>query len=362
MIPDGSGTGGMTDGGVVVFPVPDASDGRDIPVDCQSAADCDDGDPCTADTCEDGACGFAMAEIKLDPIYVRTLRGARDIALVARRMYVAEGDAGVEAFNIAVPGSPVSIGRIETEGNALAVDANDAGVVVSEGEDGIELFASSDMSWLARVKAGRESLRGVDQVLDVELGKPYSIAAAYSDGVVVLDLSNLRNPVAVAELNTNGRALSSAAGEGCCGFIADSLTGAVSVDFGAEQGPQLSGKVMSEGRVVDVALSSETGLMAEYGNGFGIVDFSDPQHPERLVRVASSSPSVSVSLLGPQTAVVALNSGTVRVYDLTDPFLPVLVSSWKGKAAVQDVESLSGIIAVALGTEGVVLFETGCVP
>ena len=348
------------DGGVVL----DASDDRDIPSICVTNEDCDDADPCTVDTCaEDGYCRFGIKDISLVATAIPTIASALDVALAGNYLYVAQADAGVEVFNEALSELPVKVGVAETVGDALAIDANSSGVVVAQGEMGLETFSPPpDLTQLVHDEPGHGCLHGVDEVVGIAIGPVYSLAAVYADGVSLIDFSDFSDPTELADIDTTGRTVNAASSNGTCGFLADSLGGARAVIFDTGDGPGLGGVVSSQGRVVDVAVSGDTAMMAEYGPGFGVVDLSDPVNPDRLAYIPCDSPGVAVSLLGQQTAVVAEEDGRILVYDLRDPFVPESVSTWSAGATPLGIDTFGGLVAVALGEDGAVILQTGCVP
>ncbi len=357
---DPVGSDDETDGGIIL----DASDDRDIPSVCVMAEDCDDGDPCTVDTCaDDGYCRFGIVDISLVATAIPTIAPALDVALAGDFLLIAQADAGVEIFNVALPDLPVKVGVAQTVGDALAIDANSSGVVVAEGEMGLETFSPPpDLTQLVHDEPGHGCLHGVDKVVGIGIGSVYSLAAVYADGVSLLNFSDFSDPTEIADIDTTGRTVNAASSNDTCGFLADSLGGARAVIFDTGDGPGLGGAVSSQGRVVDVAVSGDTAVMAEYGSGFGVIDLSDPVSPDRLAYISCESPGVAISLLGQQTVVVAEEDGRIVVYDLRNPFVPESVSTWNAGSTPLGIDTWGGLVAVALGEDGAVILQTGCVP
>jgi hypothetical protein len=231
---------------------------------------------------------------------------------------------------------------------------------MAAGVDGIETF-SPDLRRLIDVAPGSGCIRNLEEVWAVGLGPVNSIAAGYADGITLVDFSDFSDPTYVTEIDTSGRAIGAVSVGRSFALIADSLNGAVVVDFETEEGPALGGKVPTDGRVVDVVVEGDTALMAEYGAGFGVVDLSDTDFPKRLALFPASSPVVSVGLLGPQTGVVAWKNGVVAVFDLIDPLRPRPIATWESASEPEELDVLDGLIAVAAGSGGVTLLQTGCI-
>ncbi|MCP4197275.1 MAG: hypothetical protein GY762_09005 [Proteobacteria bacterium] len=347
------------DGGMEVL---DVSDNRDIPRECHSYGECDDGDPCTIGICFYGRCRYEMKTVTLHPVPVDTKESAIDVSLSEGRMYVLEqrGTGGVlEVFDIGVITEPSIVASSVSQGTPVDLAANERGVVVAAGIDGIETF-TTDLSRLTDVAPGRGCIRNLEEVWAVGMGPVNSIAAGYANGVSIVDFADLADPAYVAQVDTTGRAIGAVSVGRSFALIADSLNGAVVVDFAAEGGPDLGGKVPTDGRVVDVAVDGDTALMAEYGAGFGVADLSDTDAPKRLALVPAPSPVVAVGLLGPQTGVVAWKNGVVAVFDLIDPLRPRVITTWESAFEPEELDVRDSLIAVAIGSGGVTLLQTGC--
>ncbi len=354
--PDPWGNGdGIVDGGIALL---DASDDRGIPLYCDASPKCIDEDPCTHETCWNDVCQFTAQDTVLSQVAVVAAGvgvEALDVALTDGRMYVAQGEAGVTIYNITDPALPQPLGVAATRGPALAVDAEPRGFFVAEGESGLENFAPTGLTPIGGVWTG------LDEVVEVSIGPGYAIVSGFVDGVSLFDMTNFQEPARVRNLDSPGRAIH-AASNPTTGLVADSLAGAISVLFSVPgEGPQFSGKLMTNGRVTDVAVSNHTALLAEYGAGFSVVDFSDPLIPERLAIVPTAANCIAVGLVGQQTGIVVEEDGNVTKYNLIDPYRPEILSTWTAPAPPLDIDVHNGLIALAMGAQGTVLVRTGCV-
>jgi len=384
------------DGGILNFEIIDASDNRGIPYGCGFLGDCQDNDPCTIEACSNEECSYEPQEDLLDivdHIELIPMSAALDVAITSNRLYVAEGESGFEIYDISdLNNIPIPPRRIDVAGEVLAIEANDQGVVVSKGSAGIEVFTSPDYEPVAAIDADNGELRGLDDVVGVDFGPSHSIISGFTDGLVVMDLASIATPVGQSWVQTPGRVLAAASSRNDCGVVADALGGMHTIAFETEAGSVIARTLETTGRVVDIDMKGNTVLTAEYGIGFSVIDASDCFNPDRLVVHPTGSPCIGVSLLGPQTAVIVEENGRVSIYDIAVEFTgtdfvggveyfpsssadfggnpskrpdlmkPVLLSSIdvvSGNNAL-NVDSFNGIIAVALGTRGVALIQTGC--
>lgn len=343
--------------------IEDVADERNLPVACNTVEDCDDKDPCTQDICALNKCVFVAEEIAFTQTWIETAGSALDVDLSNGRLTVAEGEDGVEVFSIADIRSPQKLGHLVTTGSALSVEVTDSAIHVSEQETGHETFNKNLEQTSLRVPGDGPYSRA-ETIEHIVFGSKLAIVSAHSAGVV---LTKREDSSLLGVVNTAGRAVRAAVGDEAFGLVADSLVGAISVVFGSL--PSIGGKILTMGRTVDVAVSGDTGLMAEYGAGFGVLDLSDPSKPQRLARVPSSIPIIGVELIGPQTAVVVEETGgKVTVYSLIDPFIPEVVATWdneeseapKDGLVARNIETMGDLIAVAMDRHGVLLLEPGC--
>jgi hypothetical protein len=328
-------------------------------------------------SCNGRYCTYRTVNIRLVTQVIDTAAPALDVSLSSTRMYVAEGEFGIEAFDIADLNAIAKAGSAKTDGEAISVEAHNNGVIVSEGENGIETF-SAGLALVNQIAVDQGPLRGVENVQNVDIGPAYTIISGFSDGVLISNFSDLGGPSREELINTGGRAVG-AASTRAMAAVADSLGGTAVVLFDDQEGLVPGIPIGTNGRVLDVDLREDTVLMAEYGAGFGVASLADPALPVRLVTYPSPVFIVAAGLLGTQTAVVVewreeeergrlaiwriakdftgrFQDGNVPIArplvpeSLTDDFIP---------AEPKKMDIREGVIAVATA-KGIFLYWTGC--
>jgi hypothetical protein len=365
------------DDGSKDFETLDVPDTRTIPYLCETDEACDDDDPCTTGSCNGRYCTYSTVEPRLAVQVIDTAAPALDVSLSSTRMYVAEGEFGIEAFDIGDLNAIAKAGSAKTEGEAISVEAHNNGVIVSEGEAGIETF-STGLDLITHIAADNGPLRGVENVQNVDIGPAYAVISGFSDGVLLSNFSDLGSPSREELINTGGRAVG-AVSTNTMAVVADSLAGTAVVLLDDPAGPTAGIPVSTDGRVLDVDLRGDTVLMAEYGAGFGVATISDPALPVRLASYPSPVFIVAAGLLGTQTAAVVewreeeergrlalwriAKDFTGRFQDgdvpIARPLVPesLIDDLIDGEPKKMDIRE--GIIAVAT-EEGVYLYWTGC--
>ena len=369
---------GEVDGGSAEIEVFDGPDNRSFPYICEEDTECNDDDLCTGDACVDGKCEYQHKPIGFDPVIVETAEPALDVLFADGRLFVAEGDGGVEVFTLNDADPPEFEAVIETEQPALSVGRIRGYLIVSEGENGIEVFSLSSLEFHEHMQADSNFIRGVDDVRGCQTGPRYTIVSGYADGVLVVDTSDGNVPLAL--LPTEGRAMRSASSHSVV-VTADALGGAAVIAFNTPDGIAVTDQIPTNGRALDVDVSLDTAIVAEHGGGFSILDLSDPMNPERLVSYPTGSPVTMAGLIGAQTALIGEESGRLRLFDLSvqysgketktedgevipkaDAAAPEEIDSWKGKGVPVQMFIRDGIVAVAMSGGGVAFFDTGCMP
>jgi hypothetical protein len=343
--------------------VEDVVDGRWFPTTCTVNDDCIDGDPCTRDACsDDGTCIFFPVTTPPEYImYLGSAGPAKNVVLSNNWLFIAEGATGVEVIDVTNPEIPQPVAFIATAAAAEFVAANDALVAVAEGTAGAEFFSRPGLQRLGGLTprlAPIERLR--HEVVGFSLGPRYSIAAGYADGLEVLDLASPAAPGAIGYLPSSGRVVSAGTPSADWSLVADSLGGALVIDFNADGGPAVATTLLTNGRVVAVAVRTDTALVAEWGVGFSVVDMSTPLKAARMALVPSDFPVVAAGLIGPRTGAVALQNGVVArfVFLVNKPVR--FMAGWQADREIVDMAIDRGLIVVALEGGVLALLRTGC--
>lgn len=243
----------------------------------------------------------------------------RDVVGQGRTRYIAKGDLGIEAIDLADPASPRKI---------MAYAAIPANVLSSAGEC---LFA------IGRDKEFR-----------------------------VLDLSDPANPAFIGNVSLSGDACDAAV-YGAYAYVAMGEDGLAVLDVSIPSDPRVVGAYDSGGAISSIAIQGSRAFLADSAQTLSILDLSDPANP-RFLGGFDSSPG-GAGLFGPTKSTLsslAVNGDFVIATDLymgllafevTDPALPALVGEYSLKFGAQGV-ALSGIHAfVAAGGTGLWDFD-----
>jgi hypothetical protein len=138
---------------------------------------------------------------------IETAGVATALAVRGQRVFVAEGAAGIEIFDVTNPGVPALLGMAATLGPAQGIDVSNDGTqaIVAERLSGIEVLDVSDPAMIASL--GSVSTTG--DARDVLLDGTIAHVADFTQSFTVVDLSNPAMPVLGASTpqDTGGRLL-----------------------------------------------------------------------------------------------------------------------------------------------------------
>ncbi len=364
---------------------PDAGDDAGPGVECTeetAASDCDDGDPCTVDSCQNGYCTYGRGE----PAWVvegriETRGPALGVELRGDRLHVA-GETFVDTYRglreIATMPVDRTVERTPS-GPARRVVELDGQLFVSVTERGIDVFPA-DGPMLVSNYDGRDAIMSLGKV-----GRTV-IASAFAKGIewIVYD-PMWQNPVRRTQVDTPGRAYDALAWRDRF-LVADGLAGVsairpAEIDEG-NPGADMPGELMpeeridTEGRVVDVDRVGDLLALSESHAGLGLYDL---QARQRLPSYDAGDDVLFADFLSRKTLIAAASSKGILLVDLMDLDLeapdPAGVRLWTAIPVCGegvDGDCLPGPalhfdrdgerLAVALGDAGVAVVNLACTP
>jgi hypothetical protein len=326
---------------------------------CAEDPDCNDGDPCTTDSCENGFCVYDRPEDAKPKVVgvLQTTGPALAMHLRGNRLHVAEGPAGVETFDLGpLPDAPQRLGQRTTAGEALVVMEWNSNLYVAEGPAGVEIFPSESPTAVALY-------RTEDDAVGLYTWDENLVVAAFAKGVEIVGVSDIANPSQVAKADTQGRAMDIRR-TGSRLLVADGLAGMAELDAEDFANIQLLSdrRIDSEGRVLAIDRRGRWIILAEHLAGVGVVDRNAEGGPARIATYQDLGSVSDVQMLGERTALLAAGESGLILLDLIDPEKP---GSWKRIALDGDAIALSANnerVAVAMGDDGVAIVDLNCSP
>lgn len=187
--------------------------------------------------------------------------------------------------------------------------------------------------------------------LSVDIVGDLAYVAAFTSGLVVVDVSDRLNPQIIGLVDTPGAAQDVRV-VGSTAFVADRGSGLQVIDVTDPTAPAIIGFVDTPGVALDVVLRDNLAFMADADAGLQVIDITDPTNPVILGSVDTPESALGVGVTEDRAiAVVADRNSGVQVVDISDPAVPVIVGSVDtGRAAALVLRGNIAFVADQIGS------------
>jgi hypothetical protein len=202
------------------------------------------------------------------------------------------------------------------------------------------------------------------------VGSLVYVAAGHS-GFWIVDVSNPDTPMLKGSVKTPGQAKNVAV-SGQRAVVADHMAGVDVVDVSDLTAPVSIGSVYTDGYARDVAIVGSQAYAVDHPAGFYVLDMmaADPLEPvgslqsasaPRFVEILDSDPNIAVLVGGipydplrvlRQEAAPDDPSGTLQLYDVSDPASPVAIGTYPTPGDAQRAELKGSLAYIADGPAG----------
>ena len=202
------------------------------------------------------------------------------------------------------------------------------------------------------------------------IGSLAYVAAGHS-GLWIIDVSDPESPTLRGSVKTPGQAKNVAV-SGQRAVVADHMAGVDVIDVSDLAAPVSIGSVYTDGYARDVAMIGSQAYAVDHPAGFYVLDMTatDPLEPvgslqsasaPRFVEILESAPTIAVLVGGipydplrvlRQEAAPDDPSGTLQLYDVSDPEGPVAIGTFPTPGDAQRAELKGSLAYVADGPAG----------
>ncbi len=284
----------------------------EVEVECLDDADCDDFSSCSVDTCFDGVC----RHVRMEPTatveeLINVPDDVVDLELVGDVLFVARGEAGVQAWNIAeIPARKLLEVEPETGHAPYSGVHQYTGGLIVRSDRWIYIFDGTSGNLQGEYRAG-------DEVRDlIRFGEQAVVLAIYARGIEVVDIGNGLFPERIGRVDTLGRAARLAMVEDTL-LVADGLLGVSTVDLAEPATPVITEQtIRTEGRVEELSASGRHVAFNEMGAGLGLLEVREGA-ARRLLRYPVQLDVMDVHLIDPSTVAVVTRQSGLVLFDLS---------------------------------------------
>jgi hypothetical protein len=264
----------------------------------------------------------------------------RDIRVQGKLVYVASGSEGLQIIDLSDIASP-GVYSTDTPGTAKGVFVLDNIAYVADGESGLHIITVNDPknpSILQSVNTfGDATSVYVTKINDInEIERTYAFIANGSAGLLIVDITDIYQPVNVATYSTQGLANDVIVQDQITYLLAEN-DGLLLLDVTSINDPKKLGNQSTPGKAKRMDLwENQVAFVADYDRGLRIISVSDKNQPKEIGFFDI-----------PATARVILVSGNLGymvdgqvgmwILDLSDPEEPTILSLYPTPGSAQNL-------------------------
>lgn len=251
---------------------------------------------------------------------------ATAVVISGKYAYLANGTDGLRIYDVSNPANPVNTGHVNDGGYAVGVAISGNYVLLGNGQDGLRIY---DVSWPSNpVSVGHANDGGGSGYAShVAVSGNFAYLANATDGLRIYNISNKALPRNIGHVAANGD-LSGPIGITLSGGRAyaacDQFGGLLICDISNPTNPVALGQIDTGGIASGVAVSWPYAFLAN-GHNFRAYDVSNPVSPLPLGQVETYPIAYDVAVSG-NYAYLAIGSAGVQVFDVSNPTNLTLVA------------------------------------
>ena len=272
---------------------------------------------------------------------VETPGTAHSVFLFGDYAYVADGGSGFQAIKITDPTKPEPPQTVNTPGDAVSIfvskQTNSSEVertyaFVADGSNGLYIVDVSDLNKPVQVATFKTDA----SVQDVIVQGKTAFLAERNQGLLVLDISTINAPKLKGSQDTPGKAIGLYLGENELAYVADGDRGLRIIDFQDQTKPQEIGFLDVPKRIDVLVTQNPYGYMVDGDKGMWVLDLNDPRSPVPLSNYTTPGQAKNLTVVG-SYAYIADGTSGLQVVNISNPQKPVLAGSYKN---IQDAKAV----------------------
>ena len=245
--------------------------------------------------------------------YVDTPGNAKSVILTDNTAYVADGPAGLQVIDVTDPKKPVIIGSLDTPGEATKIDIADNTAYIAD-HLGLQVLDITEPSNPSKIKY----ITMQSFVYDIKVSADTAFVAS-GEGLVVFDISNPYDPVLTGSLNTAWPATGIQVLDENV-FLSIYNSGLLVIDVSDPSLLKNVGSVKTPGYAEAINVIDNTVFIADGHKGLQMIDVSDPFNPYRIGSVDTPPPNYTQGLAVTDNVIYIADSVSLTI--LPSPLKP----------------------------------------
>jgi hypothetical protein len=303
--------------------------------------------------------GFHMLDVSTPAIEAGARQATPGALLGAafhdQHCFVAEGDLGMQVFDVSNPENPQSVQLYSTPDPVAGIMVADGIAYLIDAWSGIRLVDVSDpaapfhLGWINALNNPR----------DMFLHDDLLFIADYSNGLIITDVSDPTAPQFVGRGDTPDWAYGVDV-EGDYAFLADNTSGLQVLDISSPGNPVTVGSVALADFAMDVEVVGHLAYVPINRRGLAIIDVTLPTAPVEIQRVSLPNDAVAIKISG-SVAYVACTGGGLVLVDISDTANARAIGCLPSRGSTNDLALSDTHVFLADGEGGLAVTAKQCV-
>lgn len=192
------------------------------------------------------------------------------------------------------------------------------------------------------------------RAVDVEVFGNLAYIAAEYGGLMIVDVTDVRNPVQVGQYD--GARVSSVQLVGSVAYAAGGTSGLEIIDVSDPVNPVRMGGYSTGGSVGKVKVKGNLAYVTEWEAGLQIIDVSDPANPVRVGGFDTSGIALGLEVAGNLVYVADKDAG-LQIIDVSNPANPVRVGGYDSGNDAEMVQLVGNLAYLVDGFDGLQIID-----
>ena len=267
------------------------------------------------------------------------------------RLYLASHRGGVQIFDITDPRTPILLGQIDTPDKAWSIDVQGNIAYIAASEAGLLVYDVTDPSHPKQLAAFAPGGNAEDVIAD----GPNLYVAFFDRGLFVLDVRNPTSPAPIAELPTPGNARGLEK-QGDTLWLADWFAGVHAIDVHDPARPHLSASIDTPGAAWGVRVKANTAFVLDWWGGLLTLDVHERSRPVINGQYNQTTPIAAIASRG-RYLLTAQHRYGLQIFDAKNPLNPTWITGFDAIGDAIDIANIEQLAHVLSADGGVHQFD-----
>lgn len=223
---------------------------------------------------------------------------------------------------------------VEVFGDKMILTANRGGFVIYD-------LSNPELP----VELSNLDMPGCSHPYYTEIYENYAYFACHENGLALVDISNLSNPVLVTIFDLESIYVEDIVIRDNILAVSAHNDGIIFYDVGDPLDPRVISQMVTENSW-SVLFNENILYIVNGDNGIKVADITDLENPVHVMDLPTDAPAKDIDMEG-NLLYAAIGSGGINVYDITDPAQPVFLDNFNTSGLSNRISCFNGKVAVS---------------